>query len=264
MHPVEPTLPSNALPPEVRPVVDRLLAEVKAALEPNFVGLYLYGSLAIGDFNLQQSDLDFLVVTADRLTDEAVGKLREMHARIEAAIPAWATPSKVEGWYMPRLSLRRYDPADGLHPHYAAGAGLRVEEQACDWVIQRFVLHEYGVVIAGPDPRTLIDPVTPSDLRYAVWDLLRVWWLPMVEEPGPLLRRGYQAYTVLTLCRMLYTQKTGEITSKPRAVSWALRSLDATWVPLIRAAAAWRRDTDFDHLAETQRFIAFTWERLNT
>jgi hypothetical protein len=42
-------------------------------LADNFVGLYLLGSLAIGDFDLT-SDVDFMVATKDELSDDWVGR----------------------------------------------------------------------------------------------------------------------------------------------------------------------------------------------
>jgi hypothetical protein len=32
------------------------------------------------------------------------------------------------------------------------------------WVIHRHMLREHGVVLAGPPPHTLIDPVQPDEL----------------------------------------------------------------------------------------------------
>jgi hypothetical protein len=82
-------------------------------------------------------------------------------------------------------------------------------------VIHRHVVREHGVALAGPDPRTLIDPVDARDLRAAVVSL---------------------------------------VVSKPLAARWAQASLDARWTPLIQAALAWSNDTVPD-LGETLRFM---------
>jgi len=49
--------------PEVNAVLQELLSGARALLGPRFVGMYLDGSLAIGDFDPGKSDLDFVVVT---------------------------------------------------------------------------------------------------------------------------------------------------------------------------------------------------------
>ena len=42
-----------------------------------------------------------------------------------------------------------------------------------------------------------------------------------------------QRYAVVTACRILYTLHTAEVTSKPGALKWALRTLEPRWRPLL-------------------------------
>ncbi len=100
--------------PDVNAVLHVLLSGVQTILGNHFIGMYVYGSLASGDFNRQRSDIDFLVVTADELPDEMLPALEAMHARITASGLKWAT--KLEGSYIPQHALRRYDPAHARHP----------------------------------------------------------------------------------------------------------------------------------------------------
>lgn len=48
---------------EVNAALQELLSGARAILGSHFVGMYLDGSLALGDFDLETSDLDFVVVT---------------------------------------------------------------------------------------------------------------------------------------------------------------------------------------------------------
>ena len=47
-----------------------------------------------------------------------------------------------------------------------------VHQESGYWPIHRHILREQGVVLAGPPPRTLIDPVQPDELREAVRGIL--------------------------------------------------------------------------------------------
>ena len=47
-------------------------------LDDNFVGLYLLGSLAVGDFDLT-SDVDFMVATKDELSEEELDGVQSAH-----------------------------------------------------------------------------------------------------------------------------------------------------------------------------------------
>ena len=58
------------LPPDVAALVDALIAGSQEALGDNLVGVYLCGSLALGDFDPEKSDVDALVVC---VRDEGVG-----------------------------------------------------------------------------------------------------------------------------------------------------------------------------------------------
>ncbi|HSH79506.1 MAG TPA: nucleotidyltransferase domain-containing protein, partial [Herpetosiphonaceae bacterium] len=154
--------------PDVNAVIHEILSGARAVLAEDLVGMYLVGSLAAGDFDPENSDLDFIIATAHELSDETFTALAEMHARIAAGSSKWAR--EIEGSYIPRHALRRYDPANARHPHIFRGEAesrLFMMQHAGDWIIQLHVLREHGVVVVGPSPRTLVDPVQPDDLRQA-------------------------------------------------------------------------------------------------
>ena len=130
--------------------------------------------------------------------------------------------------------------------------------QGIDGIIQRSVLREQGIAIAGPAPRDLIDPVPPDDLRRASIGILHEWWQPQLQDQYRLLVREYQAYAVLTLCRILFTLQFGEVVSKRRAACWAQETLDRRWNALIGRASNWQPDDGVADLGETLELIRFT------
>ncbi|HEX7175789.1 MAG TPA: aminoglycoside adenylyltransferase domain-containing protein [Pyrinomonadaceae bacterium] len=255
-----PARPAHPTPyADVNAVLHALLAGARKILGDRFAGLYLYGSLASGDFDPELSDIDFLVVTEGEMPDELLPALEAMHAGLASADRKWAT--KLEGSYVPRHALRRYDAADPPCPQLNEGR-FYVARHCSDWIIQRHVLREHGVALSGPPPSTLIDPVSPDDLREAVRGILREWWEPMLLD-GAWLRRGdlYQAYAVLTMCRALYTLRHGRIASKPVSAAWAQDELGARWATLIERASAWRHDAPSGDLSGATDFVRFTLGR---
>ncbi len=246
--------------PAVNDALRLLLAGVQAVLGKQFVGLYVHGSLASGDFDPRRSDIDFVVVTADKLPDEMLPALEAMHGRISASGLPWAT--RLEGSYIPQGALRRHDPAQARHPSLRVDGSFGVDQHGSDWVIQRHILREQGIVVAGPAPSSLIDPVQPDDLRRAVVETLREWWAPQLHDPARLRRGEYQVYAVLTMCRVLYTLRYGTVASKPVAARWAGAALGERWATLIAEALAWQPDAQSDNLEETLGFIRHTLERV--
>jgi len=261
---VEPQLP---YPPDVNAALSDLLEGVRAILGDHFRALYLSGSLALGDFVPERSDIDIVVVTDTALSDDLLFALREMHARFNAGDSPWAT--EIEAAYIPQAALSRYDPAHAYHPHIERGVGetLAMDQFDIGWIIQRAILREHGVAITGPHPAMLIDPVSPQDLHRAVVTLLGAWWEPMCRDPRPLYRHeiGYQPYAVLTMCRMLYTLEFAAVVSKPVAAHWAQGVLGEPWAALIARALAWRKDRPSmpsgDDLNDTLRLIQYTHQR---
>jgi predicted nucleotidyltransferase len=250
--------------PEVNALLQELLKGAQAILEEHFVGAYLFGSLASGAFD-QASDIDLVVVTNDEISGGLFSALQAMHSRIAVIDSPWATQLEVS--YIQRHAFRRYDPTHALHPHIDRGRGesLRMMRHDSDWVVQRYNLRERGVTLAGPAPQTLIDPVSPDDLRQAMLAILRGWWAPMLDEPAHLKRRGYQSYAVLSMCRVLYTLQYGTVASKPVAARWAQETLGERWMPLIERALAGRQNPEFEaptkDVSETLALIRYTLER---
>ena len=247
---------------EVNDVLARLLARQRALLGELLVGLYLYGSLATGDFDRASSDIDLVAATTVTLDEIAVAALRALHAEIAASGGTWGR--RLEGAYLPVAALRRDEPARCRHPFLSETTPFGIIEFGVDWVINRSILRERGVVVYGPAPATLIDPVAPAELTAAVRVLLRDEWRSFGDGSHAWhAQRYWQAFAVLTMCRALFALEHAEIISKPAAAYWAERQLPLEWTPLIRRALAWRHDKRPDRaaLAETLRFIRFVLAR---
>lgn len=244
--------------PKANEVLELLLTSVQRILGRRLVGFYLYGSLASGDFDPRTSDIDFLVVTTGRLPAEKVEALQRMHMHILSSGLQMA--AKLEGCYLPRRAVRRFNPADPPYPSINEGQ-FYLGRQGSDWIIQRRVLREQGVVLAGPHPRELIDPVAPDEIKAAVRAILAEWWAPLLADTARLAREDYQVYAVLSMCRALYALRDGEIVSKPTAARWAQAELGQPWAGLIADALFWHHDRPFDRLKEVQAIIRLVLER---
>ncbi|MGE5376278.1 MAG: aminoglycoside adenylyltransferase domain-containing protein [Bacteroidota bacterium] len=249
--------------PEVNSVLDLLLVQVKEILQGQFVGMYLFGSLANGDFD-QYSDIDVLIVTEHTISDETFDALYKIHEWISTKDSPWTIQLEVS--YIPRDSLYLFDPSNNQHPHIDRGPGetLRIAKHDAGWIIQRYILRKRGITITGPDPRTLIAPVSLVTLRLAVLCILQNWIRHFLDHPDELKGRGYQSYTVLTLCRILFTLEQGDIVSKHAAAEWAKHNLNEKWTALIERAWTGRQTPGLDAGPEdidgTLNFIRYAME----
>lgn len=239
---------------DVNALLRALLAGVRTALGEQLIGLYLYGSLALGDFDPASSDVDFVVVTQSDLPPDAVERLRATHDALGASGLPYA--NHLEGAYIPREALRRYDPAHAHHPTIGTDWAFQIGLLDDNWTLEYAILREHGVVVWGPPPATLIDPVSADELRAAVRSQLANVWERRATDREWLRERAYQAFAILTLCRALYTLRHGVLASKPRAAAWASAAYPQ-WQPPIAWALAHRADHTNAGEAETATTMAF-------
>lgn len=221
---------------DLNAVLGELLASVRAILGENFCGAYLQGSFAVGDPDVH-SDVDLVIVTEDEVSDTQLDELQAMHKRIYALEVPWA--QHLEGSYISRESLRRLDPSRPPYLYLDNGANELIWDNHCNTEVVRWSLRERGVVLTGPDPKDLVDPVSAAQLRREVLTTMHEWadW-----AKAPDMSRWRQPTLILSYCRMLHTLSVGRVASKREAGEWALGALDPEWTSLIQRAMADRPD----------------------
>jgi hypothetical protein len=256
--------------PELPSVLGELVVGVKNELTDNLVGVYLVGSLAIGDFDLD-SDVDFLVVTKEELTEEAVWSLQTMHTRIHGL--GYYPAQHLEGSYI-SYDLLNQSEAVGVQPlWYLENGSTTLERSVHDnqWHV-RWVLRERGITLVGPEASSLLDLIPVEAMCTEVTAMMHnIADVFAAEINGPLTfwnSRFGQSFAVLSYCRMLYTLQTGTIQSKLAGMNWAKQTLDPAWAGLIQRA--WeeregvrhcikiRQRADSQALRETLEFIQYT------
>jgi hypothetical protein len=248
-------------PQEVEQLLTTLLAEIHARLTSNLVGLYLRGSLVMGDFRPESSDIDLLAVTERLVSAEEFAALVEMHNHLGQ--PGHPFANRVEIAYIDRVALRRFQPGYRF-PTLGQGETLGWAEHHTNWILERWMVREHGIALFGPPPTTLIDPVPRAELSSAVRERLQDWaeWASDLNDPewhGP---RSHKAYVVETMCRALYTLAQGEIGSKPQSVAWARQSLPEPWRILVEQSQSWRLDKTVDDtlIVPVSDFVRWTAE----
>ncbi len=223
-------------------VLRELVESVQAALGDNFVGAYLHGSFAVGDFD-QHSDVDFIIVVQDDLSADEVQTLQRLHARVFTFGSAWA--QHLEGSYFPKRVLRERPRSEGKRCYHGElrgdtplwylhnGGHSLILSDHDNTLVVRWVVRERGVVLAGPDPATLIDPVSAINLRKEMLAMLQRWGQEILADPNEWNNRFFQTFIVLHYCRMLHDLRNGYPGSKLAGAEWAKANLDPSWAGLI-------------------------------
>ena len=247
-------------PAEVAVLLQSLLARQQAILGPKLLGLYLRGSLALGDFDPLTSDVDALCVTTTDLNHAELDALIQMH--LELAASPFRYANELELIYLTRAAAWRWQP-DETHPTLSRGSGeLTLKVQNQNWVLERWSVLRGGSASAlyGPPPETLIASVSLADMRQAVAQRLQDWLVFARQPNDPNWgHRGHAAYSIETLCRMLHTLRTGTLESKAQSAAWALTTFPEPWRQLVAESPAWKGDPAVDVLLNQQVQALIIW-----
>jgi hypothetical protein len=214
-----------------------LVHEVRSALTDTFIGAYLQGSFAVGEFD-EHSDADFVITVRAELSDAQVASLQSLHGRVYDLPSEWA--KHLEGSYFPVATLRSGDRSGTPLWYLDHGSRALVRSNHCNTLLVRCVLREQGVTLAGPAPATLIDPVPVDALRREIRRTMQEFGREILDHPDRYRNRFYQGFIVLNYARMLRDLIEGRPGSKRAGAAWAKATLDPAWTDLIDRAWAAR------------------------
>lgn len=250
---------------ELNAVLQELVTSVRAILGDTFIGAYLQGSFAVGDWDTD-SDVDFLIAVEQDISESGLSALQAMHARLYDLDSPWA--KHLEGSYFPREILRRDDPTRRPLLYLDNGSRELVRSNHDNELVVRWVVRERGLTLAGPEPSELIDPVTADALRQEVLETMQTWADEILARRYSLDNRWAQPFAVLSYCRMLHTLHTGRIDSKLAGARWAESALEGRWASLVQRALEdrpnpslkVRQAANSDEVRNTLEFIRYALE----
>lgn len=221
---------TRELPSALSALLADIRNELPIVLGSNLVGIYLYGSLTQGAFNPKRSDVDGIVVTGRALTTRefrAVGRW----LRRSAAVNPWTRRLQLSFLLKGRALVRG---APSCLYQFGRLARGRSDGNPIIWLN----VLKSGVVLVGPPARSFVPRVDEPTLLSALRRELGYLRTEITTKAHSKWRRvpSYRVYAVLTVCRILYSLRTGTIASKPRAAHWAIAHLPSSHVMLVRLA----------------------------
>jgi hypothetical protein len=233
-------------PGAVHEQLSHLASGLESILAADLVGVYLHGSLVLGCFNPERSDVDVIAVTRRPMTDDEQRRLAEL---VLSASGPKARPRRPP--YPLEISLLTQDQArpwryptpfefhygESQRQRFETGDTGRLFDEDHDLAAHITVLREAGRVLAG----------RPVDEAFPV--------VPRADYVDSLLRdlawsraRRLDLYGILNASRVWATFADERLHSKLSGGLWALDHAPARFRPLIgRAVAVYRGgDDEFD------------------
>ena len=250
---------------ELNTVLYEFVKSVQEILKDNFISAYLQGSFAIGDWD-NDSDVDFTIVVENDISETNLQALQIMHARIYNLQSEWA--KHLEGSYFPKSILKNGDPAKKNLWYLDNTFDKLILSDHDNTMVVRWVVREYGIVLAGIPAKELIDFVSADDLRKEMLSTMQEWGEEIISGQWKMDNKWAQPFAVLMYCRMLHSLNTGRIASKLSGAQWAKNTLDNRWTGLIQRA--WderpnptlkvRQPVESGEVKDTIEFVRFALE----
>lgn len=248
-------LPAN-VSSAVAATVDSYLQRVRSHAPGMVDGVYLTGSVALGDVHPGRSDVDVVTVLRARPDAEGLRALADLHEGLalpDRRDPAWdRTRARFDGWYLTWDDLAAA-PAPGVT------LGLRALDRRLfrgpGWVPPALLWHElaeHALHVAGPSLEGRVAVPGPEAVRASCRQTLDRQWVPWWQRTaktasaaglgalGPLA----PATGVLGVARIRYTLETGRVTSKCGGGEWALDTMHPRWRRILTEALRVRHRPD--------------------
>jgi len=215
-------------------IIEKFATRSAVILKEKLTGVYLHGSAAMGCYQPKKSDLDFMVVVNENLTDAEKREYMDMVIELDAEGPAkgiemsvvtkdvcnpfvYPTPfilhysRRHTEWYRtnPEDYIRKMNGTDrDLAAHFT-------------------VIRGRGICLYGLPVEEVFGAVPEKDYLDSIWDDVSGAGEEIADNP---------MYLILNLTRVLGYLKEKEVLSKQEGGTWGLKNLPGKYHPLILAA----------------------------
>lgn len=212
----------------------KIVETCKKIFENKLVGVYLHGSMVMGGFNPDKSDIDVIIVINDDISDNQKHEFMKNIVELNKLAPAkgiemsvvkrkyckpfvYPTPYELH-FSNSHLEWFRNEPEDYVK---------RMNGTDKDLAAHFTIINAYGKCLYGAAIDEVFGEVPREDYIDSIWyDVENA-----VEDVG-----DNPVYIVLNLCRVVAYLKDSRILSKKQGGEWGLKNLPCEYKELITEA----------------------------
>jgi cobalamin biosynthesis Co2+ chelatase CbiK len=152
--------------PEINKLLEQLSKDIQKVLGMNLIGLYLYGSLVWGDFDIGISDIDLMAATAKDLSEGEFAGLKDIQEAVCRNNPEF--DNRIEIAYISLKALRTFKTQRSQIAIVSPGEPFHIKEAGYDWLINWYNVQEKAIILFGPSPKEIIEPISKGEFIDAV------------------------------------------------------------------------------------------------
>ena len=238
----------TSCPESVRNQMQNVLYALQAAIRDDLIGVYLHGSLALGCFNPEQSDVDLLAVTQTRMSTETKRFVAELLLRSSTS-PApieisFLLKKYLDVWQYPTLFDFHYseDWRDRYIKELSSGKWRdwnKTVQEDPDLAAHITVVLKRGICLYGRPVDETFCSVPEEDYIASIVEDFRWGRKRIAQHP-----RNF----ILNACRVCMYLSEDQVCSKDEAATWALLALNEDFKGLVeQALEVYRGDREEEH-----------------
>lgn len=226
----------------------------RAVFGENLIGVYLHGSLAMGCFNPQKSDLDLILVVEKPVSDAEKLKFLQCLMLLNEEAPEKGFELSI----VKKEVCRPFVYPTPFEFHYSNGHREAVRSDMPGYIegmqgvdkdlgAHFTIINRYGISLYGPPVEEIFAPVPKRDYFDSIWFDVQNAEADILDSP---------MYIVLNLCRVLGYVRDGLVLSKKTGGEWGVQHLPAQFRELIETALRCYT-TDAEMTAEADVLLDF-------
>ena len=233
-RPSNPMLMKLQLDDAGKEILEKYVSRTVEILKEKVTGIYLHGSAAMGCYQPKKSDLDFLIVVEENMTEAEKREYLDMTAALDADGPAkgiemsvvtrdvcdpfiYPTPFILH-WSRMHTEWYRKDPDDYIRNMNGTDSDLAAHFT---------VIRQRGICLYGLPVAEVFGEVPETDYLDSIRDDTAGAAERIAENP---------MYLILNLTRVLGYLKEKTVMSKREGGVWGLKNIPTKYHPLIRTA----------------------------
>lgn len=218
-----------ALPEEVKQLMKQYIVELKEIFSgEKLVGVYVYGSIALGAFHIETSDVDFVTVISDSVNEAEKQQIIELHKKLSKN----TLGKRMDGMYIPLTDLGKYNHEMDEYVYCADGKADigHWDINAVTW----WTLKNQGITVIGKEADELPFQIKWDDVVNTMKYNVEHYWSEKAKRPYLFFIEEWVESAVVTMGRILYTLEHKTIVSKDRGLQYMLELYPHKWEPLLK------------------------------
>lgn len=219
-------------------LLDQIRIGYQAVLGEKLTGMYVHGSIAFGCFRWDSSDIDFLAVVEEKLTQQEKERLISILLELDEHAP----PKGFEMSVVERAACMPFADPTPYELHYSnahrgsyrrdlAGTCRTLQGFDPDLAAHMTVTARAGIVLCGEPVERVFAPVPPECYLRSIWQDVRCAAEDIARDP---------VYHTLNLCRTLAYVQEGKVLSKQQGGEWGMAHLNGHEAVIAQALEAYQ------------------------